>query len=184
MKINKKIIRPWIDKNGDLFSDKKIEELGQSWDLETWDQYLKETVEVGLKEQLVNPRKYDLMRENPSYNDLSGSKSQPHGAGTLSRKTRNQIHLMKQALSRRDRYIVHYFFWEGLSTSDIAFLLKMKSQIVRKRKKQILKKFKRLLEKQGPFFPRVRARTQNLSLTEPSKEKQIKQVFLEETRRR
>ena len=44
---------PWRNSDGTLKSDHQISLLGQHWDLKTWDDYLRDTVDVSLKEMYM-----------------------------------------------------------------------------------------------------------------------------------
>lgn len=67
--------RPWLNKNGSIKSDAQIKAISKEWSLETWEQFLSETVdqeevyqrelpsfvsdETGTRESFVLPRTYE-----------------------------------------------------------------------------------------------------------------------------
>lgn len=96
---------PWLDQNGKLFSDEKIKSISKDWSAETWEEFLKATVESELSQNEVITPMYDSLCEEQT-EAAWGS------ACRLPQTVQKEIHSAVRKLKERQRKIVRLHYWE------------------------------------------------------------------------
>ena len=133
-------MKPWLNDEGKILSDSEIEKLSQNWNQETWDCYLKETVEVSQKEL---PLKSFSMSE--SYSDHRHEEFYAIKRIDLKRNPvlKKFINDLVDAMSEEDRMMIRMIYWEDLSIRRVAQAMEVSKSTIVRRQKKALNKLKR-----------------------------------------
>lgn len=126
--------KPWLGKNGERISDASLKDMTKTWGANTWEEFLKTTVERPLRETLSSPQTVENLEDGyrDVYQDMLAHNEFPN----LTQVVRALI--MK--LTIREREVVYATFWEGKSQNEIAKTLKIKRSVVRNYRDRALKK--------------------------------------------
>ena len=137
---------PWRNRSGTKKTDAEISRLGQSWDAETWEQFLDEDVgKIEDDGRLCFVRKFE---------DCPKLDKQAEEDGEFSNKTENLdlevvFRLAFEELAPREQLILDKFFWEDRSLQKIAKDLNTTPSNISSIKANTLKKLKKILTSKG-----------------------------------
>ena len=137
---------PWRNRSGTKKTDVEISNLGQSWDVETWEQFLDEDVgKIEDDGRLCFVRKFE---------DRPKLEKQAEEDGEFSNKTENLdlevvFRLAFEELTPRERLILDKLFWEDRSLQKTAKDLNSTPTNISTAKAKILKKLKEILTSKG-----------------------------------
>lgn len=180
MKEQSDVSRPWLDDNGALHTDVRLREISAKWDADTWEQFLKETVEGSSsyqREELISKHSYNraLDEMTESIWDYGPSTSDQGLCETVKRYCRDH-------LTPRQQHVVRLTFWEGLSERAIGEHLGVSRSTVMTQKRRALSKLKDLLAQRESIFPLGERATQANRPQERSRDEQIREVYQQEIR--
>lgn len=150
--------KPWMDENGNVYSNAKLKEIQESWDLGTWEDFLQSEVEVPRQESLLTVPEA-LENFSNGYGDMV--RDEDDRVQQFPRMER-QIRSYLSRLSAKEQRIVRYLFWDGMSQREIAVKCKMSRTAVVKCRDRALKRL-------GEFF--VEDLTQHISANNSKKAK-------------
>jgi hypothetical protein len=162
--------RPWLDPKGKVYCNETIKEISKSWDAETWELYLQQTVDVERSENEVLLDKYQQLLEEVSEGVRWSSCTVPQHVIT-------QIHLALRALAPQQKKIIAGSFWDGLSERELAEKLQIAKTTVNESKKISLSKIKDFLEKDPTTLSYLIGGNKNLAPRKRSRDEQVRQVY-------
>lgn len=150
---SKTFSEPWLDPNGRLYSDDALREVSKTWDAETWERFLAQTVDHSQREILQS----DEERLIDEY--LTGDEK-------LDEMPRNELHglirqLIRRHLTHQQQKVIRMIFWENRSEREIAEIMGLNKGRVPTIKRQSLNKLKRLLENRVGVFPMGKSSDRN-----------------------
>lgn len=124
------------------FADSDLREITKQWGGEAWEYYLASTVDVPLKESLLE--KSDGIESIPqgyreAYQNMLQQDELP--------QVKAVIRVLLQHLSLREQRVVYGAFWEGKSLRDIAQEMKISKSTAANYKVRALEKLGKLLLK-------------------------------------
>ena len=130
--------KPWPDENGQQYLDWKLKEVFHTWDQKTWDEFLKETVEVPQRESVFqyghDIEDYSQEEHKKFCQDIGKIKARPFFADALAGLIRS--------LSQREGIIVKMAFRQEVSHAEIAKSLNLDRSTVYRINKRALSKIK------------------------------------------
>ena len=97
-------------------SDKELKKLSRNWTPEEWENYLRENVDVSLKETQVSTKRYNKACESMTESIFENIGSQEESKRSLKDKIRPAMKL----LSSRERQVVRYLFWHNKTREETA----------------------------------------------------------------
>ncbi len=127
--------KPWLDKDGNLYSDAALKKLNGAWSLEVWEDFLKSNVEKSLHEYLPDdPALVDnsMAGYGDTYESMSGDEKFP----VLGSHVRKYL----SCLTRREQQIIEAMFWEERSQRDLARELRISRNAVVSARDRALRK--------------------------------------------
>ena len=129
-----KVEKSWTEKNGAVLSDSQLRERAKTWGPQTWERFLKETVDVPQTEILAESDTLENIASDSRehYQDMLSNDEFPNlnvFVGSLIRK-----------LSIREHEVIHSVFWLGLTQGEIAKQLGVRKAVVRTYQNRALKK--------------------------------------------
>lgn len=152
--------QPWLDPNGHLYSDDALREISKNWDAQTWERFLKETVEHPQQEELIT----DLLLTD----ELDGVwLDEVPDNSDVSEKIRR---LIRFHLTPRQQQVIRLIYWESKSERRIAEMLGVSRSTVVGLKRDSLNKLKRLIENRPTISPIGKRQNQNLPKGETQNE--------------
>ncbi len=126
--------QPWLDDKGRIFNDKELKEISKDWTQETWESYLS-YIEIPRNESLIEEFHFDSIAEtNHIFDDLPETKRD------------KKIHSAIKKLTKKQQKIIFLFFFEGISTRDIALKMEISHVAVIKIKNRALNSLKEQME--------------------------------------
>lgn len=130
--------RPWLKSNGTIKSDEQIRTLSKNWSLETWEQFLSETVdneEAYQREEpnYVSEESLDCFTE--SIWDGADSDRMDFIATELRKICRN-------SLTPHQQHIIRGFYWNRLSERELAEKFWISRSSVRTQRQRALEKIR------------------------------------------
>lgn len=132
-------LRPWLNKNGTIKSDEQIKAISKTWSLETWEQFLSETID----------QEESYQRELPAFvsDEILDSFPETIWEGKDSDRmdfiAKNLRRICRDYLTPRQQHIVRSTYWEGLSERKIGDLLGISRSSVKTMKNRALEKIKK-----------------------------------------
>ncbi len=127
--------KPWLNSRGYLFTDDELKSISKSWTRKTWEEYL-DYIETPRTESILDEDHYTGLAEKLKYSfeqvddcDLQG-----------------ELSLALINLTDKQREILEFIFWDGLTTRDIGFKLNISSAAVQKIKDRALISLKKSIE--------------------------------------
>jgi predicted DNA-binding protein (UPF0251 family) len=158
--------KPWEDTNGNMLSDKNLKTVSKSWDAETWENFLQQTVSIERAEDELLAEKYEALLEETF-------ECAPRPSCAVPEPVVKQIKAAVRILAPQQQKIIKLHFWGGMSEREVACELGILRSNVNDSKKISLNKIKNFLEKDqatcsyliGGFensSPRVRSRDEEL----------------------
>ena len=133
-------MKPWLKKYGKMRPDSEIKKLSQNWDEETWDNYLKKTVEVSQKElplksastsERYSDQQHEVFYKNKRI-DLKRNK-------TLKRVLNELVDMLPE----KERSLIRMIYWQNLSVRKIADVMGVSRSTVMRWHKKTLDKLRR-----------------------------------------
>lgn len=124
-------IKPWLDEDGNILSDKALRKISKDWPQETWDKYL-ETLERGIKEKRVSKKKYDKICELQIDSIFASDQSNEENI--------IQIQKLIRKLTKKQQVAIKLYFYERLTKSQIATRLNISVDSVKDRLTGAVKK--------------------------------------------
>ena len=148
------IARPWLAPAGVIHPDSELRKISKSWNADTWELFLVETVERSSsyqREELIKPGAYAaaLDKLTESIWECSDSPADDDLATAIRR-------IIRDHLTPRQQQIIRLIFWDGLSERAAAEVIGLQRSTVAVQKRRSLKKLKRLIETRESIFPQVR----------------------------
>jgi len=135
--------QPWLTPEGRLYSDEILKQISKSWSLDTWEEFLKETVDKPLKEIPVTKQQLDRFDGNV-VKEFWEKICNPEFDDEISSYVRRVI---RDHLTPKQQHLIRLIFWEGYSESRVAECMSLSRNTVPGLKREILSKLKRLLER-------------------------------------
>lgn len=171
--------RPWLDHTGKIYPDNRLREISQAWTPETWELFLKETVEGSQsyqREDLISAKSYDLALEEHTASIWASDDS-----GINDNDFTKLRRLIRDHLSPRQQHTIRLVYWDGLAERKIAELLGVSRSMVAINKRRSLIKLEHLIEKRIPSLLPY-DETSKLPTTQPtSRLSDLQEVYREET---
>lgn len=130
---------PWLDQKGKTLPTEKIKLISKDWDAETWEIFLKSTVDVEASGYEVTTPMYESLCEDQQDTMWGSSDSLPQ---PVQEEVRSAVRKLKE----RPKRIVRLHYWENLSLRKIAENENLTSSRIHKIKTDSLSKIKDLLE--------------------------------------
>ena len=127
--------KPWLDENGNVYSNEKLRVLKDGWNLETWEAFLKSDVEKACQEYLPDDPGFvenSQIGYSESYQDMASSERFP--------MLKEQVRAYLNRLTLKEQKIIQAIFWEGKSQRDIARELKVSRAAIFRTRDRALKK--------------------------------------------
>lgn len=126
--------QPWLDDKGRIFNDKELKEISKDWTPEIWESYLS-YIEIPRSESLIQEFRFDSIAEtNHIFESLPET------------KRNKKIHSAIKKLTKKQKKIIFLFFFEGISTRDIALKMEISHVAVIKIKNRALNSLKEQME--------------------------------------
>ena len=134
---------PWLNTDGSMKSDKEISALGQHWNAETWDNYLKATIEHGDTELLLEESMDDIkaLSAKDFFDFITTVENYEYLQGYVQQAMRNN-------LSPKEESILRMKYFENMSEKEVAEKLSIGLETLKKYRKSALKKIKNFLTTQ------------------------------------
>lgn len=149
--------RPWMNKSGNNLSISELQESAKNWKPTIWEEFLKETVDVSLKETLLESMSIENFPFQPNQEDTNSIVDRhPH----LELFIRSSM----KSLTIREYQVIYSIFWEGKTQCEIAKSLKITRSATRNYRDRSLKKLGALfIEKLMPLTtPKREKKSHNL----------------------
>ncbi len=127
-------------------SVEELKKQSQTWNLSEWDNYLKD-FEVPLKETLLPPQKYQDLAETNDMSEYFRS-----GFYSENYQLSKELKQAKKFLSEKERKVIHLFFHQDLTNSEVAKKLKISKQSALIQKNRALEKIRKYLLSKKAFF--------------------------------
>lgn len=156
--------QPWLTPEGRLYSDEILQQISKSWSLDTWEEFLKETVDKPLKEIPITKQELDRFDESvvkEFWDKICNSQFDDEVSAYVRRVIRDH-------LTPKQQQLVRLIFWEGYSLKQCAECMALSKSTVYGSKQDILKKLKRLLERHPNVSPLSRESQQEGDPSEPT----------------
>lgn len=139
----KKCPKPWLDDDGRERSIEELQVLSRSWDGDTWERYLKNSVEKSQKESSLKKGFYSdfLSTECICFSELIDD-------GENLKKYKQFFPLVEQAinkLSGSKLRLLKLYYVEGLTDREIAHRLKEKVSTIKMRRHRVIKEIRKNL---------------------------------------
>ena len=134
MKIKNK--KPWRDEKGNLLSDEQLETLSKGWSEETWDDYLKDTVDVKQKElTLGDPQTAENipLQKSKIFDQL------PRINLRRNPELKKTMRAIVDDLPKKEREVTKMLYWHELSESEVARRMNCNKSSIQRLHKSILK---------------------------------------------
>ncbi len=128
---------PWLNPDGSMRADEEISELGQTWSAETWDNYLKATINHGDSELLVEKSMDDLKAyiAMDFLNFLTTTENYEFLHAYVQEALSSQ-------LSVREGLIIKMKYFENMSEREVAEQLDIKIPTLKRYRRDALRKLK------------------------------------------
>jgi hypothetical protein len=164
--ITPQVLNPWFDSNGEVKSNSKLIGMSRDWDQATWDAFLDQTVDCGMREQQIADKAFELINESQTESIFG-----PSDCVELDRDLVARIHEIKRnKLTLPQKRTIDAIFWVGLSERVIAKAMRVSRSTVLTLKARSLKKFKRFLPNPSADCPRVKKPQSTTAQKEKSKD--------------
>lgn len=126
--------KPWLGKNGEPVPEVDLRSMTEAWGANTWEEFLKTTVECPLRETLSGSQAVENLEDGyrDAYQEMLAHEEYPN----LTQLVRSLI----KRLTIREREVVYATFWQGKSQNEIAKALKVKRSVIRNYRDRALKK--------------------------------------------
>ena len=130
---------PWRNVDGSYKSDGEIAQLGKSWSAKTWDEYLKDTIEISKNrnDQCFYDMDTEFILEKAEVMEILKS----HKYDNM----KDALNLAFDSLSNMERTVIRYSFWEGMDDKMIAKVLNTTHGAVRVHKSCAIRRLRRIL---------------------------------------
>ena len=121
-------IKPWLNKNGEPFSDEELKKRSSSWAMQEWEDYLS-SLEVDTTEILLeDPSKIEFLSETEHLKSLEAiSEDNELNAPKL----RALIKAMLNYIPENQKQVIHNLYWEKLTLAEISRRLGVSKTAVR-----------------------------------------------------
>ncbi len=160
---------PWLDQNGKILSNEKIRSISKEWSAETWEEFLKSTVEVEALEQETLTQEYEKLCEKQKESVWGPSCSLPQGV-------QDDIHCAVKKLEERPRKIIRRSYWENKSVREIAAQEILSKSRVQEIKMTSLNQIKEMLVKAPDTSSYLIGGSKNFNLPK-NREEEINEVY-------
>jgi DNA-directed RNA polymerase specialized sigma subunit len=165
--------KPWLDRNGRVYSDDALREITKNWSAETWELFLFETVDREQAETLQSPFKYDETCDK--------TWEQIWNVDTTSAFPivyQKAAPLALKRLTTQQSRILRHLFWDAMSIRKTAETMGVSRSLVSIQKSNSIKKLKRLVEIEIAKFPISERQEGFLKVQKgESRDEQIRQVY-------
>ncbi|MCY4644989.1 MAG: sigma-70 family RNA polymerase sigma factor [Bacteriovoracales bacterium] len=142
MKNLKKKQRPWLDNLGRIYPDKKLKVISRGWDVETWEEFFKNTVDVPRQESLVGKdfsfKKYSDKEHKEFLRDHISSKDES--------KEKEKFKKIVEFLPAKEKLVLTMIYLKGLNYREIEERIGMSENTIRKIEQLGFKKIKAHVE--------------------------------------
>lgn len=149
--------RPWLNKNGSIKSDAQIKAISKEWSLETWEQFLSETVD----QEEVYQRELPSFVSDEILDSFPETIWEGKDSDRMDSVAKELRRICRGILTPRQQHVIRSTFWEGLSERKIGELLGISRSSVKTLKARALEKIKKQILKekilQGGRQERVKA---------------------------
>lgn len=108
--------RPWLNTDGSMLSDEKIKAISKDWSPETWEQFLKETVE---HDDSLEQEDHALVSQ-AALDCFSESLWEGNDSSKMSQVAKGLRRICRDHLTPRQQQIIRAIFWDSLSEREIA----------------------------------------------------------------
>lgn len=146
----KKFKRPWLTSAGLEISREQLRKISESWDQETWEQYLT-WYETPRSESLHPQRRYDQLCETSTESIFILAQSNSDN------DLKKRVSTYLAVLTQQQRQVIEMIFWEGRSERHVARDLGINHKSVHRIKFRALKKISSLI-KEGPSSRTMRGK--------------------------
>ncbi len=130
-----KLNKPWLNSRGYLFTDDELKSISKFWNQKTWEDYL-DFIETPRTESILEEEHYTGLAEKLKYTIEQEE----------DRDLQSELSLALINLTEKQREILEFIFWDGLTTRDIGFKLSISSAAVQKIKDRALISLKKNIE--------------------------------------
>lgn len=130
---------PWLDQNGKTLPTEKIKLISKDWDSETWESFLKSTVDAEASGYEVTTPKYESLCEDQQDTMWGSSEALPQA---VQEEVRSAVRKLKE----RPKKIIRCHYWENLSVREIGKIEDLSFGRVQQIKNESLNEIKGLLE--------------------------------------
>jgi hypothetical protein len=161
---------PWLDASGKVFDDAKLREASRDWDQETWERFLKATVDKSRAEEEVCHSGYVDLAEDQFEGTWGHFELLPW---RIEREVRAAVEQLEEPCPE----IIKRIFWNGETQQFIADQLFINRSKIQRMKKNSLSKIKSLLEKKRSVLGYLIRGAQSLAPSRRSPGKQIRDVY-------
>ena len=129
---------PWLKSDGSMKSDKEVSKLGQSWNAETWDNYLKATINHGDPDLLVEK----------SMDDIKAYIAKDFLSFLTTTESYEYLHAyVKEAISKKlspqEEKIIVMKYFNNMSEREVSEEMNVSLETIKKYRKSALKKLKK-----------------------------------------
>jgi DNA-binding CsgD family transcriptional regulator len=172
--------KPWLDPSGEVYSDGALREISKTWDANTWEYFLKDTVDRSEREINVSTEDYDFACANlteKAWNDSTPRLEWDDPLKALVRRT------IRDHLTVQQQQVVRLTYWGDLPERQIAEILGVYPNLVHIQKRRSLNKLRGLLEHKVCTFTKGVGAARNSDHV-PVGIADVAAVFLAETNRR
>ena len=136
----------WLNEAGQQRRDSELVKRSRGWTGQMWEEYLT-SIEVGLRESLVAPKKFDALAERM----INSTFESAQGHGKLIDFAR--IHVALSVLTPRQREVIELIYFKSLKQREVARLLGISEHRVRAITKISLEHAKRFFHRGGSHLP-------------------------------
>ena len=132
---NRDNLKPWPGKNNHELPDKCLKSISTNWDTQTWDRYLDATVDVNMKESLLDdPATVDTLSQERYQDDYIGLFGQSEEFPNL----QNAFDEIIKCLPEKEAIVIRLIFYNGLNIPEVSKKIGYhKTTIIRLRDKGI-----------------------------------------------
>jgi predicted transcriptional regulator len=166
------ISKPWLDKNGKIFSDCELKQISKSWDEDTWNQYLTATVDKDISRYETSKKNYpDLVEESEGVWCASGR---------LPIEVQRRLEIIIRKLPKVQRAVIRGLYYHNFTQSEVAKNLGISQPTVNEAKKSSLNKIKNFLEVDPITASYLIGGLQKMNLESSNRGQEIFEVYLKD----
>ncbi len=111
--------KPWLDENGSMYPDSVIREIQKDWTPAIYDQFLKETIDVPLRETILDdPNQFNRLAERNQYSTFYPEFDD--GRIEVPAKAKDYLEIAINELDETEKRVINGIFYEELTQVEIA----------------------------------------------------------------